>query len=151
MQLVQLSNKLKPLTLAVGLLSATSTFAYSDIDNYSGILTIASNNRTSEYIKSVDKSDNTLFFNKFRFENHLINWQKKTLFLSSTKAIVENEDFQAIIAMGQFAVPYIVEEIDNKPSTLVWALNLIYNRKITNNPTATISDACKLWVKELKK
>ena len=151
MQLVQLSNKLRPLTLAVGLLSAASTFAYSDIDNYSGILTITSNNRTSEYIKSVDKSDGTLFFNKFRFENHLINWQKKTLFLSSTKAIVENEDFQAIVAMGQFAVPYIVEEIDNKPSTLVWALNLIYNRKITNNPTATISDACKLWVKELKK
>jgi hypothetical protein len=151
MQLVQLSNKLRPLTLAVGLLSAASTFAYSEIDNYSGILTITSNNRTSEYIKSVDKSDGSLFFNKFRFQNHLINWQKKTLFLSSTKAIIENADFQAIVAMGHSAVPYIIEEIDNKPSTLVWALNLIYNRKVTNNPNATISDACKLWVKELKK
>jgi len=151
MQLVQLSNKLKPLTLAVGLLSGASTFAYSDIDNHSGILTITSNNRTSEYIKSVDKSDGSLFFNKFKFKNHLMNWQKKTLFLSSTKAIVEDEDFQAIVAMGYSAVPYIIEEIDNKPSTLVWALNLIYNRKVTENPTATISDACKLWVKELKK
>lgn len=151
MQLVQLSNKLKPLTLAVGLLTAASTFAYSDIDNYSGILTITSNNRTSEYIKYVDKSDGTLFLNKFRFENHLINWEKKTLFLSSTKAIIENADFQAIVAMGHSAVPFIIEEIDNKPSTLVWALNLIYNRKITDNPNTNISDACKLWVKELKK
>ena len=151
MQLVQLSNKLRPLTLAVGLLSAASTFAYSDIDNYSGILTITSNNRTSEYIKSVDKSDGALFFNKFRFQSHLINWQKKTLFLSSTKAIIDNADFQAIVAMGQSAVPFIIEEIENKPSTLVWALNLICNRKITDNPNTTISDACKLWVKELKR
>lgn len=151
MQLVKLSNKLKPLTLAVGLLSAATTFAYSDIDNYSGILTITSNNRTSEYIKSVDKNDGALLLKKFRFENHLINWEKRTLFLSSTKAIIENEDFQAIVAMGHSAVPYIIEEIEIKPSTLVWSLNLIYNRKITNNPNATISDACKLWVKELKK
>ena len=151
MQLVQLSNKIKPLTLAVGLLSATSTFAYSDIDNYSGILTMTSNNRTSEYIKSVDKRDGALFFNKFRFQNHLINWQKKTLFLSSPKAIVEDEDFKAIVTMGPAAVPYILEEIENKTSTLVWALNLIYNRKVTNNPNATITDACKLWVNELKK
>ncbi len=151
MQLVKLSNKLKPLTLAVGLLSASSTFAYSDIDNFSGILTITANNRTSEYIKSVDKTDGAMLFKKFRFENHLINWEKKTLFLSSTKAIIENEDFQAIVAMGHSAVPYIIEKIENKPSTLVWALNLIYNRKITNNPNATILDACKLWVKELKK
>lgn len=151
MQLVQLSNKLKPLTLAVSLISAASTFAYSDIDNYSGIFTITSNNRTSEYLKLVDKSDGTFFINKFRFESHLINWEKKTLFQSSTKTIIENEDFQAIVAMAHTAVPFIIEEIDSNPSTLVWALNLIYNRKITNNPNATISDACKLWVKELKK
>ncbi|MEN6455406.1 MAG: hypothetical protein ABFD10_14210 [Prolixibacteraceae bacterium] len=151
MQLVKLSNKLRPLTLTVGLLSATTTFAYSDIDNYSGILTITSNNRTSEYIKSVDKGDGALLLIKFRFENHLINWEKRTRFLSSTKAVIENEDFQSIVAMGYSAVPYIIEEIESRPSTLVWALNLIYNRKITNNPNATISDACKLWVKELKK
>jgi hypothetical protein len=150
MQLVQLSNKLKPLTLATGLLSMTNAFAYSDIDAFSGILTVTTNSKTSEYIKSVDKSDNGYFLQKFRFQNHLINWEKKTLFLSSTKAIIENEDFQAIIAMGLSAVPYIIEEVERKPSTLVWALNIIYSRKITNSPNATISDACKLWVKEWK-
>ena len=150
MQLVQLSNKLKPLTLAAGLLSASTSFAYSDLDAYSGILTITTNNRTSEYIKLVDNSDRGVLLQRFRFQNHLNNWQKKTLFSSSTKTIVENEDFKAIIAMGYSAVPYIIEEIESNPSTLVWALNIIYNRKITNNPNTTISEACKLWVKELK-
>ena len=151
MQLVQLSNRLRPIPLAAGILSVASTFAYSDIDSHSGILTITSNNRTSEYIKSVDKNDGAFFFNKYRFQSHLTSWQTKTLFLSSTKAIIENDDFQSIVAMGESAIPFIIEEIENKPSTLVWALNLICNRKITNNPNTTISDACKLWVKELKK
>ena len=151
MQLVQLSNKLRPLTLAAGLLSAATAFEYSDVDAFSGILTLTSNNKTSEYIKSVDKSDTNFFLQKFRFETHLINWEKKTKFLSSVKSIIENEDFQAIVSMGYSAVPYIIEEIENKPSTLVWALNLIYNRKITNNPNTTISEACKLWIQEIKK
>ena len=150
MQLVQLSNKLKPLSLAVGLLTASTTFAYADLDAFSGIITTTSNNQTSKYITSVDKNDNSFLLHKFRFQNHLINWEKKTVFLSSTKAIIEDVDFQAIVAMGQSAVPFIVESIEEKPSTLVWALNIIFNRKITNNPSATISEACKLWVKSLK-
>lgn len=151
MQLVKLSNKLKPLTIAAGLLSVSPSFAYSDIDAFSGILTLTSNNRTSEYIKSVDNSDRGIVLLKLRFENHLMNWRKKTLLLSSTKSIIENEDFKAIVGMGHSIVPYIVDEIENNPSTLVWALNLIFNQKITNNPNTTISEACKLWVKQLKK
>ena len=151
MQLALLTSKLKPITLAAGLLSATTLFSYSDIDAYSGIVNITSNNKTSEYINLVDKSDRSMILHKFRFQSLLENWKNKTLFLSSTKSIIENEDFKAIIAMGNSVVPYIVNEIEYKPSTLVWALNIIYNRKITNNPNATISEACKLWVKELKK
>lgn len=151
MQLVKLSNKLKPLTLAAGLFSAVTAFAYSDVDNYSGILTVTTNNLTSEYIKTVDKNDTPMWLKKIKFENHLVNWQMRTMFLSSTKAIIENEDFQSIVSMGHSVVPYIIEEIEKKPSTLVWALNLIYNHKITNNPNATITDACKLWVKQLNK
>lgn len=151
MQLVHLSNSLKPITLAVGLLSVTSAMSYSDLDAYSGIITTTSNNQTSKHIKSVDIKDLMYFSHKFRFQMHLLNWEQNTLFLSSPKDIIEDCDFQAIIEMGNSAVPYILENIENKPSTLVWALNIIYNRKITNNPNATISEACKLWVKELKK
>jgi hypothetical protein len=150
MQLVPFSAKLKPITLAVGMFSTTQ-FAYSDMDAYSGILSVASNSKTAEHIKSVDKNDYIYFSQKFRFQYHLMNWEKKTMFLSSTKSIIDDEDFQAIVSMGYAAVPYILEEIESKPSVLVWALNLIYNKKITNNPNATITDACKLWVKNLKK
>ncbi|WP_088653549.1 hypothetical protein [Geofilum rhodophaeum] len=151
MQLARLSNKLKPLTLVAGMLSSNAAFAYSDIDAFSGVLTMMTNNRTTEYLQSVDGDDSVAFLQKFRFQNHLINWQNRTMFLSSTKAIIENDDFQSIVAMGNSAVPYILESIETNPSTLVWALNLIYNRKITDLPNITISEACNLWVKELKK
>lgn len=151
MQLVRFTDKLKPLTLAASFLSTTTSFAYSDIDSFSGILSMTTNNKTSEYIKTVDKNDSSIFLHKYRFQNHLINWQNSTMFLSSTKAIVENEDFLAIVAMGYSAVPYILDNIDTTPSTLVWALNFIFGRKINENPNITISEACKLWLKELKK
>ena len=150
MQLVTLSNQLKPITIAVGMLSSTAVFAYSDIDNYSGISSI-SNNRTLNYIQDVDNNDNPVWMHKFAFELHLMNWKEKTMFLSSPNSIVENEDFKAIVAMGVPVVPYIIREIENTPSTLVWTLNFIYNKKITNNPDTTITEACKLWVKALKK
>ena len=127
-----------------GRLSICSLFKINNI------LPMTTNNKSSEYIKTVDKNDSNISLQKFRFQNHLINWQNKTMFLSSTKEIIENKDFQAIVAMGYTAVPYILESIENEPSTLVWALNFIYNRKISNNPNTTISEACKLWTKWYK-
>lgn len=148
MQLVPFSKGLKPLTIAVGVFS--SAFAYSDVDNYSGIR-LVSNHKTLSYIKDVDNNDNAIWKHKFLFESHFMSWKEKTMFLSSTKSIVEDKNFKAIVAMGEWAVPYIVDEIKNTPSTLVWALNFIYNQKITNNPNTTVTEACKLWVKALTK
>lgn len=152
MQLVQLSNKLKPITLAVGLLSVSSNFVYTDVDSYSGILTEIANSNTAKYLNGVDYNERKLYnIDVFKFRSHLAKWQVKTMLMSSTKAIIEDADFKAIISMGNLAVPYIIEEIESNPSTLVWALNIIFNRKITNNPNTTIPEACKLWVRELKK
>ena len=150
MQLVELSSQLKPITIAVGILSSSTFFAYADIDSFSGITSI-SNNRTINHIQIVDKNDHHFWTRQYIFDLHLTNWKGKTMFLSSTKSIIEDEDFKAIVAMGESAVPYIISEIANTPSTLVWALNFIFNKKITNNPDTTITEACKLWVKELKK
>lgn len=151
MQLVNFSSRLKPITLAVGLLSSANSFSYASVDSYSGILSNSENVRIKDYINSVDKNDSFLFSNKLKFQNHLKNWEAKTMFLSSVNAIIEDDDFQAIVSMGQSAVKFIIEEIDNQPSTLVWALNLIFNKKITSNPNTTISEACKLWVDHLKR
>ncbi|KAF5061523.1 hypothetical protein DSECCO2_314530 [anaerobic digester metagenome] len=153
MQLVSLSNKIKPITLtiSIGLLSTTSAFSYSDIDAFTGIPSVTSNNVTTEYMKTVDKSDIGHLLQKFKFHDHLLKWERSTFLNSSVKAIIENSDFQAIVSMKHSAVPLIIEEIEKKPSLLVWALNMIYERKITNDSNATITEACKLWVKELKK
>ena len=87
---------------------------------------------------------------KVRFALLYDSWKQETAFLSSAKAIIEHEDFQKIIAMGHDAVPFIVNAIDKEPSPLVWALNLIFNVRISNDPNVTISQACRLWVERLK-
>ncbi len=149
MQLTGLSNKIIPLTLAAGL--AVSPFAYADIDAHSGILSSTNNNKIFEYISSVDEAEVATISNKLRFQYLLNSWQKQTKFSSSPDSIIQNENFQLIVAMGRAAVPYIIEEISAKPSTLVWALNFIFEKKISDNPKTTIPQACKLWVNQLTK
>ena len=83
------------------------------------------------------------------FGRYLEKWQHDTRFLSSVKAITSHPSFARIVNMGGNAVPFIVEEIERKPSNLVWALNAIFHKKIGNGET--ISEACKLWIAELKK
>lgn len=147
MQLPRLNNHLKPLTLAASLISATSAFAYNDIDTHSNIS--ATSGRIANYINEVDFNDSAFLSLKFKFQLHLQNWEQKTMFLSSANAIVEDDDFKAIVAMGQQVVPLIKEEIDNKPSTLVWALNYIFGQKISQKKNLTITEACNLWTKTL--
>ncbi len=149
MQLTGLSNKIIPLTLAAGL--AINPFFYADIDAHSGIVSSTNNNKVFEYISSVDEGEVVAISNKLRFQFLLNSWQQQTKFSSSPDSIIQNENFQSIIAMGKVAVPFIVEEISVNPSTLVWALNFIFEKKISNNPRTTIPQACKLWVNQLTK
>lgn len=146
MQLPTITNTLKPLTIAASVLTAAPVFVYGDIDN---IHDIVSSEKTSEYLTMSDNTDNYLFSQRFRFDLHLQQWKENTMFSSSASAIISDPDFKAIVAMGKYAVPFIKEEIANEPSTLVWALNLIYGRRISNNPNLTIKEACKLWIKAL--
>lgn len=83
------------------------------------------------------------------FYSCLEQWEKDTRFLSSVTAITQHPCFQAIVAMGGNAVPYIVEEIERRPSKLVWALNAIFHKRIGTGET--ITEACRLWIAELKK
>ena len=148
MQLTEFSKSLKPLTLASGLFVASTAFSYSDIDMYNG-KSIITNPKTADYIKKLDAKENTYLLKKFWFQNHLEAWETKTMFLSSVNSIVDDEDFRAIVSMGIDAVPFIKEELIRKPSTLVWALNFIFNKKISEKKNITISEACKLWIKTL--
>lgn len=149
MQLTGLSNKIIPLTLAAGL--AVNPFFYADVDAHSGIISSTNNNKVFEYISSVDEGEVVAISNKLRFQFLLNSWQQQTKFSSSPDSIIQNENFQSIIAMGKIAVPFIVEEISANPSILVWALNFIFEKKISDNPRTTIPQACKLWVNQLTK
>lgn len=149
MQLVKLSNKLVPLTLAAGLVSAP--FMYADVDAHSGIFTTLNNHRLSEYVSSIDENEVMSIAHKSKFQALLEGWKRNTVLMSSPNDIVNDENFREIVKMGRAAVPSIIEELSAEPSPLVWALNFIYGRKISTNPNTTISQACKLWVKELSK
>lgn len=86
---------------------------------------------------------------KVRFYAYLDDWKNDTRFLSSVSAITSHPSFQGIVEMGGNAVPFILEEIEQRPSNLVWALNAIFHKKIAKGETVT--DACRLWIAELKK
>lgn len=151
MQLKEIKKGWKPMTLAVGLLAGGTVGMYTGIDQYSKIETVLNNHITSRYIAEVNDPSEVYLSNKLLFENLLSSWQKNTRMLSSVQDIIEQRDFQAIVAMGTKAVPFIGQSIETQPSTLVWALNMIFNAKISDRKDLTISDACKLWVKELKR
>ena len=150
MQLVSFKNGFKPLTIAAGLLVSSPTLMYADLDQYSDITAVISKPKASKYIQEVDNQENNIFIAKRKFYDYYNSWMDNTFFLSSVKDIIEQNDFKAIVNMGTKAVPFILEELEREPSNLVWALNMIYKKKITDKPNVTIIDACKLWIKALK-
>lgn len=85
------------------------------------------------------------FFNHSKFLKFVNAWREQTTFSSSPTAIIENKNFQALVNMGPTAIPFILNEIENYPSNIVWVLNKITKSKISNSPIS-IEDACKLWV-----
>lgn len=149
MQLTQLSGILKPVTLSIGMAAAMPV--YAAVDSYSGIYSVITDKAIFESVKQADSENFLAYVPKLRFQSLYEQWRNDTRFTSSASDIVSHEAFKAIVAMGEAAVPYIVEEIDNTPSTLVWALNFIFQKKISNNPDTTVQEACRLWVKELSR
>ncbi len=149
MQLNIIGKTIKPLTIAAGL-TVTNPVMYTDLDQYSAITSIITSHQTDKYIKIADSQEDQFQKIEHRFRILYQSWKQKTMFLSSAKAIVDNEEFKGIVAMGRVVTPLIIDAIDREPSQLVWALNYIYGAKISNNPNTTIKEACKLWVKRFR-
>ncbi|MEZ4858536.1 MAG: hypothetical protein R2781_06970 [Flavobacteriaceae bacterium] len=84
---------------------------------------------------------------KDKFENLYSTWERNTKYKSSIAAIIEDDNFQEIINMGEDAIPLIIDEIERKPSVLVWALNIITGKSLTSVGRSTVEDICKRWVK----
>ena len=92
-------------------------------------------------------SDNAYI--EYRFKNSYEKWRAETKFLSNISKIISNKHFQAILAMGRRVSPYITNQLEQEPSNLVWALNLIYDKQISKG-TISVETASRLWVKWLK-
>lgn len=83
-----------------------------------------------------------------RFDALVKAWKNNTFFESSMSRIIEDPNFQAILAMEEKAVPFIINEIEKEPSVLVWALNMITERSVESRQRLTVTEACKRWVKD---
>lgn len=149
MQLTKTKSNWRTVTIMAGVVMGGSIAMYASVDPYSNITTVLNNHDTAKYISDVNNEADEQLDMHFLFNNLVAQWKENTMFCSSAKNIIEDKNFQAIVALGKKAVPYIVNEINLCPSTLVWALNIIYNKKITDRPNVTVSDACRLWVKKL--
>ena len=144
---LNLVKSIKPLTISALLAGSTSfAFMYDDI-NKSSI--IPANPKTEKYFSWINEQTNSNVTLKAIFNDAYARWEQRTKFYSFSHQIIEDSDFQKIIAIGKPAVPLIIEKLREQPSLIVWALNLIYQEKISNNPQTTIEDACKLWIKKL--
>lgn len=82
-----------------------------------------------------------------KFKSLSASWQKNTKYSSSVLTFIEDENFKKIVSMGEAALPLILIELEKKPSALVWALNMITGKSVSDGRRVTIAEASKLWVK----
>ena len=140
----------KPITLVAGLVVESAVGMNTDVNLYSSIGGLLCNQSTIEYLQEVDDINELEISERRRFYNFYHSWVNETEFLSSVTDIISHKDFLSIVAMGEIAIPYIIEEIETNPSNLVWALNLICKERISDKQLS-IKEACKLWVRKLKR
>lgn len=152
MQLTRIYGKLKPITItaSMAIAGAGAIFSYSDIDKFVDAGNIITNVETMKYLRAYSSIDGVDLYDAMRYEQFKEAWKQNTMFISSAQAIIEDANFQGIVAMGDRAVPYIIRDINESPSTLVWALNMIFKKKITNKANTSIEEACKLWVRSFQ-
>ncbi|MBE6245579.1 MAG: hypothetical protein E7108_08695 [Bacteroidales bacterium] len=150
MQLVKMSSTFIPITIAASSFLTPKSIISSGFDAYSNALSIMNSQHTAEYLNAVDKSDTAIYPQQFKVEDYIKFFKEQALILSSPEMVVKNKYFQALVVLGKDAVPYIISDLEKEPSILVWTLNIIYNKKISNNSNITLVEASKLWVAELK-
>lgn len=149
MQLARLNKeRLIPLVVAGGVVT-TFGYKYNELD-HSKLNFKITNQATASFVSNADDRYYSDLSIKSIFYQKLELWKINTLFMSFATQIISDENFKDIVSMGDRVTPFIIEEISNEPSPLVWALNFIYQRTISENPETTIEQACKLWINEMR-
>jgi len=60
-----------------------------------------------------------------RFRRLASQWKEESRFLSNTAQMAMLRPYQAIIGMGEPALPFILEELEREPDQWFWALEAI--------------------------
>ena len=71
-------------------------------------------------------------------------WNRNSNFMSTNN--YDNADFERIVAMGEDAVPGILEIIRDHPDPIVYALDLIYPDYMSYEGYVSLEDVCKTWI-----
>ena len=78
-----------------------------------------------------------------KFQDELYRWECDTAF-SSTQDF-ENSHFKAIVDMGDKCIPWIHEIIDNRPDTIVHALDEICPGIMRYEGCVPLNEVCEAW------
>ena len=83
------------------------------------------------------------------FYRALRQWVSETIFESNLDVILSHPSFRTIVAMGQRAVPLIVDELKRRPSLIAYALEAITGEQPypanTRGNIRAMSDHWVLW------
>jgi hypothetical protein len=78
----------------------------------------------NEEVKSTERSNLDLSLRN-TFQRYFQNWKEETLNTSASDDMFNNPNYQAIIKLGWNVVPYIIEQLREKPAHLFMALRAI--------------------------
>lgn len=106
-------------------------FRVSLIDDYDSVLKVDTQ-------ASVDKCEAGM---------NIEQWERETALLSANN--YNNSHFEAIVKMGAAAVPAIYSILQERPTPLVHALELIYPEKVYYKGFISLKQARKIWLKIL--
>lgn len=85
---------------------------------------------------------------KQRFWNFAKKWREDTQWLSSTNEIAMHPAYQAIIGMGQEAIPMIIEDLRNNSGHWYWALKAISQEDpVSPSERGSINRMKQAWLK----
>lgn len=138
MQLKSIGKGILPLTI---LATSASSVCANNGDQLTSI--VVDEEWNNDYLRSsYEEESYTGLVLRLNLKKWLKMWQANTAFCSFAQQMIDDENFQNIVKQGKIIVPYIIEEIKQHPSPLVWALNFIYNKTISNEGNITIEEAC---------
>lgn len=87
-----------------------------------------------------------------RFERLAREWKDRSKYLSNTAQMAMLKPYQRIIGMGEPAVPFILEELQQEPDHWFWALEMITEENpVPPESAGRVPQMAQAWIEWGKK